>query len=544
MGRAFRFRAVFGVAVGVSAIGPGAALAGTWQGSTDPSVNPRNQSSNFHIRTAHNFPSVGNLAITLEDGTRSLASGTLIDAGDDAGSDWVLTAAHVLTDAVDVNFEVGGRLGIADTASTFFPEEEGGSQYSASEWFVPGSGTPTGAWTGNLFPGNDIALVKLSNDVEAPNAEPRPIHRPGTGVRDDLKKDIDIVGFGGGGDGGSGEVAGGLFELSAGIKRAGENRTDLTFSEFPPSELTEAADQGPFDLENPPTGRLLMSQFDMSPRAFGGQNPPPFWDEFNFEDDFPLEREYLGASGDSGGPAFMKSPRDGVGEVVAGVTSFRIGLFQATDDNTFRNGLPDSSFTDWMGSTRVKRWASWIDEVINTIEDGNDPEDLVIEGGPGSPIMLGGGGTTATEAYKRLLKDNLESLPPGLFDALTGGPRDGTDADMGGFMSRPTEDDFPEFVSGDLTGDGEVNNLDINLFIKALTEDREAFMEEAIFPPELLADMNGDGVVNNLDINAFVERLTANNAPGVVPEPSSVTLLALGGAALGLAGRSRRTRRS
>jgi len=85
-----------------------------------------------------------------------------------------------------------------------------------------------------------------------------------------------------------------------------------------------------------------------------------------------------------------------------------------------------------------------------------------------------------------------------------------------------------QFVLGDMNGDGEVNNLDINPFVLALT-DEEAFEQQFGTDPAAIGDINEDGQFNNLDINPFVSLLTGGSSLQAVPEPSSVALLGLGG---------------
>ena len=89
----------------------------------------------------------------------------------------------------------------------------------------------------------------------------------------------------------------------------------------------------------------------------------------------------------------------------------------------------------------------------------------------------------------------------------------------------------PAFQLGDMDGsDGatEPNGNDINPFVMALV-DRPAY--EAAFPG-LDADARGDaaqddGLLNGNDINAFVD-LLLNSGSQAVPEPASLSLLALG----------------
>ena len=82
-------------------------------------------------------------------------------------------------------------------------------------------------------------------------------------------------------------------------------------------------------------------------------------------------------------------------------------------------------------------------------------------------------------------------------------------------------------VLGDLNGDGALTNDDISLFVQALTD---APGYAAAFPgldPNELGDFTGDGILNNADIQGFVDALDPFG--GVVPEPTSLALLGLGG---------------
>jgi hypothetical protein len=94
---------------------------------------------------------------------------------------------------------------------------------------------------------------------------------------------------------------------------------------------------------------------------------------------------------------------------------------------------------------------------------------------------------------------------------------------------------------GDVNEDGALNNQDIAPFVSLLTSSTPLRPDQAF-----LADVNADGIVNNQDIAPFVALLTGGSgiagldgdpefAPlvALVPEPASLSLLALGALALG-----------
>jgi hypothetical protein len=81
------------------------------------------------------------------------------------------------------------------------------------------------------------------------------------------------------------------------------------------------------------------------------------------------------------------------------------------------------------------------------------------------------------------------------------------------------------YLPADVTGDGQVNGLDVEPFA--------AMLIDGSYGPS--ADMNRDDVVNGLDIDLFVAAVVGGASAGTaIPEPSTGGLLAL--AALTMAG--------
>lgn len=242
------------------------------------------------LASSSSFDPVGLLSIS-----GNTASGTLIR------SDWVLTAAHVF----------GSTPGQFDLASATF--SIGGQPMTASYAVV----NPN--WNGDLGSGFDIALVKLAAPVTsiAPASfASAPAQLTGQSVT--------FVGFGQGGTGESGTIAG-----TGGVKRAGTNRLDIDGSVLGMSSSIYLAD---FDNGTAPFN------------SFGTATPTDF--------------ESILAPGDSGGGAFMMS---GGNMILVGVNSF-VASF---------SGSANSSYGNVAGFVGVQPHVEWIQSIAHAPEPGS-----------------------------------------------------------------------------------------------------------------------------------------------------------------------------
>ncbi len=188
----------------------------------------------------------------------------------------------------------------------------GGNTYTAAESIIHPN------WTGNLANGFDIALVRLTTQVAG--ITPAILNTSFA----EVGKVATYVGFGNTGDGVSGYVNG-----TTGTKRAGRNVIDALGNVF--SGVSSS---------------ILLSDFDSpdgTKNAFGaiGSSATPVDDEASV------------APGDSGGGMFTEvSPGQWR---VTGVHSF-IGAFGAPNGD----GTPNAQYGEYMGSTRVADYTSWI----------------------------------------------------------------------------------------------------------------------------------------------------------------------------------------
>ena len=288
----------------------------------------------WHIKAGERHDAVGEIGIWVDDGGtlvyNGFGSGTVVANGN--GTAWVLTAAHVVDSASFLDIAFPGEEKYVNEDGYWY-RSTSYTYYTATDWYVPSS------WTGfddDAFVGNDIALIRLSSEVDgvSPQEMVDSSWTPKFGSDGD---EFEAVGFGLTGDGSSGAYA------YTGHRRAGANKLEYSMG---------------FD------DSILLSDFD--PKQ--GISDSVYEAYRESTEDFPVSMEYQIAGGDSGGP-------DLIGGKIAGVHSFGWGL----DD-----GEPDSSFLDLAGSINVAVWREWIDAVI----DGSvDPAD-VEEGNAFGPAII------------------------------------------------------------------------------------------------------------------------------------------------------------
>ena len=100
----------------------------------------------------------------------------------------------------------------------------------------------------------------------------------------------------------------------------------------------------------------------------------------------------------------------------------------------------------------------------------------------------------------------------------------------------------PTFVLGDMDGDGDLDNFDIQPFELALTDEALWETTYGLNDAQERGDIDDDGDLDNFDIQPFEDLLTSQGPSGAaaVPEPSTLLLLSFGGAGLAIAARRRK----
>jgi len=261
--------------------------------------------------------SVAGLILNTTQGS-FLCSGTLLAGGMD-----ILTAAHCVTDA-------NGLFDLLGGTATLFPNS-GGSQVIAFAGAEKYS-----AYNGNLFAGNDLAVIHLESAADP--AIPRASLYTGT---DEIDKTYNVIGYGRTGSFGQG------FTGSSGIRHQGFNQFDGTMASIG------------FGIPN-----LLLADFDDGTAAHDG------FGLFFGKPGLGLGlNEVETAPGDSGGPAFINGQ-------VAGITSVGI-RFSAGPISSDIDGTINGSFGEFDGFTRVSSYAGWI----------NGPHEFTLVPEPGTWLV-------------------------------------------------------------------------------------------------------------------------------------------------------------
>jgi len=265
-----------------------------------------------------------------------LCSGALLTSGVH-----VLTAAHCLTDA-------NGNFDAVAIAAAF----EGAGGVQSIQANIPWTMVHPG-WTGNLLFGNDLAVIEL---VSAPTADidRYDIDRNGA---DDVGSIPNKVGYGQSGVGATGADPG---NFPAGFKRQGNNLYDAlgdSLLSAPPINFVPGVDfvagsQLQYDFDN---GLVANDAFDV---LIGLAN-------LGLGDN-----EAMSAPGDSGGPSFNG--------IITGVTSYGLTFIggNTPDIDGGAGNLPNSSFGEFGGDTRVSFYANWIDGIVNQNKDAVGGEFL------------------------------------------------------------------------------------------------------------------------------------------------------------------------
>ncbi|MBF2058022.1 MAG: S1 family peptidase [Cyanobacterium sp. T60_A2020_053] len=252
------------------------------------------------------FDAVADLRLSLNSGGFARCTGSLI------GSDFLLTAAHCLTD-------LNGTPSVNGVQATFGNGEVLTGQ---STFLAP-------FWTGNLLQGGDLAIIRTT--TSALNLTPYEIFTDNPATL--FNQAVDKVGVGRAGNGNQGSV------LNSGTKRSGQNSYDAF------GDLLLTALNAPFSFVS---NSQLQYDFDNGNSAN---------DAFGFFSRNNLglgNNEVSAAPGDSGGPTFTPDGK------IMGVTSYGLRLSSSDIDN-----ILNSSFGEIAGDANVSLYTPWIQAVLN-----------------------------------------------------------------------------------------------------------------------------------------------------------------------------------
>jgi Trypsin/PEP-CTERM motif len=275
-----------------------------------------------------NFDGVARLQYSLPDGQRSMCSGTLL-----AGGQYVLTAAHCVVDRTDFTVQFGVNNDVPRASS------------GVSAVFVHES------WTGSVFEGADLAILKLSSTVTG--IQGFQLHHGSA-----IGQSVLLMGYGTTGTG-SANTAPSFSDAAYG--HWGMNTFDLTTQQF----LDAAQAQGVPHLGawSNAHGEQYVADFDNGISQYNTLGRIQ-----GLSSGLGIANEALISGGDSGGGAFVW---DGQAWRLTGVHNwswqFCGGRISPTCD--FRSGN-QQSFGDLMGSTAVASHVSWISAVTGVPEPG------------------------------------------------------------------------------------------------------------------------------------------------------------------------------
>ncbi len=354
-----------------SPVQAGTVQDGSWGGTSDY------QKMVYDVYARQLGEQYSSVGIVQQDGFNS-GSGTLI------GNRWVLTSAHLVSNADSLSFKINGKT------------------YQASRWFAH-SGYD-GTVLGN---GRDIALIKLDSPVKG--VKPSRV-APRTLANGLEGEEVTTVGYGGGGTGLTGNgvpqsVSRDLAKYSYGtiawgIERAGRNVIDHNFFEDTtvPSEVKYRNRIFTYDFDSEQIWQ--QSTGDDSVNIGFWIDDPNDWVNGTGYEDVPVTKEWSPSVGDSGGPTFNES-----GQIV-GVSSWTSAAWYQVNSTWFattsfyhelsmtgeRDGakiFPESDSPDYeyfysiSGFTNVALHADWIRKVkrlANTVGGGKKLSQISLMG--------------------------------------------------------------------------------------------------------------------------------------------------------------------